>query len=214
MNCLPIDIQKYIGEYLLQQEICNTQFILKWGALQDLRFPLRFPVESNDNLYFCRWLSRWKHQICNLKSIFINYLKMGYRSFVFEILGKMNLKNVTNIKIVNLLSIFDFLSPRLLFALQCFFRKCVSTQTVYVDARLIPFCANMPYHAEFTTHVTIGSCVCSEYRDSRQTSIMWVHDLDRHVNIKCWCFQTNGICETMMRIPSHKRTNVTIAHYK
>lgn len=216
MNLLPTDVQLKIGEYLTIQEIYSTQYILKSNAIQHLKFPLTFPIRSFDNVTFCKWLFRWRHYLSNIKSISINYLNREYKAATFEMLGLIHIKRMEKLDITNILSLFDPMSPRRLLAFKSFFSKLHSVNNVYVDARLMQFCSHFQ-NAKFTTFVTIGTCTIfyenHSEQDTRETSLAWLNNFDHHVNIKCWCFQSHGICKTLERIPPEKMNQVTISHH-
>lgn len=204
-------------EFVPLREIYATHYILQSDALHSLKFPLIFPVRPLDTVHFITWLHRWKHTFSGLDSISINYLHDKYRSSLFELLGTMNLQKLKHIDIVNILGLFDSLSPRLLFGVRSFYSKCTRARYIKVDARILRFCSSLP-HAHFTTYSTIGSrTLCYPNNntmvvDTRKTCLNWIHNFDSHVNIKCWCFQSNGICETEQRMIQKRKNIVMVFH--
>jgi len=215
MNLLPLEIQVKIGEYLTLHEFYSTQYILQTNAIQYLKFPLIFPIRPFDNINFCKWLLRWKDYLHNIKSIHINYLQKQYKAATFEILSLINLKKMDNLHFYNILCLFDYLSPRTLFAFRSFFLKLDIVKNIYLDARLIQFCSHLK-HTKFTTYSTIGTRVIfyknDSDKDSRETSLIWLNNFNHHVNIKCWCYSSHGICKTLQRVPTEKLNQVTILH--
>jgi len=211
---LPRDVQRVIGGFLTDKEICASHHVLRWDAMiRRIRFPMRLPTSREDHVRFCHWLWRWRRTMCAVESVEITYILQCYRAPVFEMLGLIELDRVRLIRIMHVLTLFDSMSPRLLFALRRLFskfgRQC--QVRVHVDARLMPFCRHM--HGEFITSSTIGTMTSfsGQVRDTRQTPLTWLSSFPHRVNIRCWCFNHDDACRTLMRIPDHTH-HVSIIH--
>lgn len=212
MKNLPNDIQDMIVSYLSFQELFSIHYLFQSDMI--IKY-LKFPLESKYNEIFYKWIYRWKHKLVGLESICIKYLDEKYRSCIFEIFGTINFKNIKELYIINILGLFDSLSPQLLFALRNFFYKCHDTvRTYHIDARLFNFCSNKkkPEYIIYTQRGTRTYFYKNNewYQDSRKTTFygnIWINNIDVSITIKCCCY--NDICDTRLYIPND---NVRIIH--
>lgn len=214
MERLPREIHQIIGRYLTTTDLYSTHYILRSEAIEHLQFPLHFPVKRTDCQNLCRWLWRWRKNLSGVRSIHLTYFDIEWRASLFEILCTINIESLQKLYIIHMLSLFDQLSPQLMIALRAFMSRHDVRQAT-LDARLYRFSSFSP-ETKLKTFSGITSRTIfykdETLSDQRESPLDWITNICSPLEIKCWCFQTNGICRTRMRLPTDVSCRITIIH--